>query len=347
MRERAIRPYDGGWQAADLERDQRWIYHSSQTERDRLIDLAKTIEARCDGNPNRLLAMGADDFDLGPLAARLVEMMGEIRDGAGLALYRGLPLDEVSPLGAAALYWGIGLHLGTPKSNNPEGDMIGHVVNTGGNYDNPNQRGYQTNVEMDYHCDQSDVVGLLCIRPAMTGGLSKVVSSRAVHATIKSRRPDLEAVLSQPFCWTKHAETDSGEAPFYESPVFNFVGDTLSTSFGPKHMIKGHRLAEAPDLTPLQAEAIDVMSELADEMHLSMDLQRGDIQLVNNYKILHTRTGFDDWPEPGRQRTLWRLWLTVDDFLPRTPYSEQWLGGVAPAGTEPRITLDYLARTTD
>ena len=263
MRERAIRPYDRGWQAADLERDKRWIYHSSQTERDRLIDLAKTIEARCDGNPNRLLAMGADDFDLGPLAARLVELMGEIRDGAGLALYRGLPLDEVSPLGAAALYWGIGLHLGTPKSNNPEGDMIGHVVNTGGNYDNPNQRGYQTNVEMDYHCDQSDVVGLLCIRPAMTGGLSKVVSSRAVHATIKSRRPDLEAVLSQPFCWTKHAETDSGEIPFYESPVFNFVGDTLSTSFGPKHMIKGHRLAEAPDLTPLQAEAIDVMSELA------------------------------------------------------------------------------------
>ena len=347
MPEHSARAYDSGWTASDLERDGRWIYHSSAAEQGRLIDLARMAEARCDGDPNRLLAMGRDDFDLGPFAGRLEEMLAEIRDGTGVVLYRGLPLDDVSTLGAAALYWAMGLHLGTPKSNNPEGDMIGHVVNTGGNYDNPNQRGYQTNVEMDYHCDQSDVVGLLCIRPAMTGGLSKVVSSRAVHTALRARRPDLEAVLSHPFCWTKHAETNSGEKPFYESPVFNFAGETLSTSFGPKHMIKGHMLEAAPDMTALQAEAIDVMSELAHDMHLSMDLQRGDIQLVNNYKILHTRTGFEDWPEPERRRTLWRLWLTVDDFLPRTPYSEQWLGGVAPSGTQPRITLDYLAGTAD
>ena len=347
MTAQETRIYDRGWSAADLERDQRWIYHSSLSEQDRLVDLARAVESQCNGDPNRLLTMGKADFDLGPLSERLHEMMAEIRDGTGVVLYRGLPLDEVSTLGAAALYWAIGRHLGTPKSNNPEGDMIGHVVNTGGNYDNPNQRGYQTNVEMDYHCDQSDIVGLLCIHPAMTGGLSKVVSSRAVHAAIRAQRPDLEATLSDSFCWTKHAETSTGEKPYYESPVFNFAGEVLSTSFGPKHMIKGHRLAEAPDMTPLQTEAIDVMSALADEMHLSMDLQRGDIQLVNNYKILHTRTAFDDWPEPGRQRVLWRLWLTVDDFLPRTPYSNQWLGGVAPAGTMPRITLDYLARTTD
>ena len=338
--------FDRGWSAAELADYDGWLFTATPQEQQALIELARQTEAQIGGDPNRLLQMGQADFDLGPLAGRLDAMMQEIRAGSGVVLYRGLPLDALSRLGAASLYWALGVHLGRPQSNNPEGDMIGHVVNIGADYKQPNQRGYQTAVEMDYHCDQTDLVGLLCIQEAKSGGLSKITSSRLLYRILQDRRPDLVAVLCQPFCWTKHAETGSREKPYYESPVFNFTDGILSTSFGPAHIFKGHQLADAPDMTAAQKEAIEVAWALADELHYAMRLQRGDIQLVNNYKVLHTRTAFEDWPDPARRRTLWRLWLQVEDFMPRTPYSKQWLGGVAPKGTAPRITLDYQARTT-
>jgi len=338
--------FDKGWTAGELADHAEWLFTATQQEQRALIELAQQIEAQIGGDPNRLLQMRRADFDLGPLAGRLDAMMQEIRERSGVVLYRGLPMDALSRLGTAILYWALGVHLGTPQSNNPEGDMIGHVVNIGADYKQPNQRGYQTAVEMDYHCDQTDLVGLLCIHEAKSGGLSKITSSRLLYHTLQARRPDLVAVLCQPFCWTKHAETGSREKPYYESPVFNFTDGILSTSFGPTHIFKGHQLADAPDMTAVQKQAIEAAWALADELHYAMRLQRGDIQLVNNYKVLHTRTAFEDWPDPARRRTLWRLWLQVEDFMPRTPYSEQWLGGVAPKGTAPRITLNYQARTT-
>ncbi len=268
--------FDKGWTAGELADHAGWLFTATQQEQRALIELAQQIEAQIGGDPNRLLQMRRADFDLGPLAGRLDAMMQEIRERSGVVLYRGLPMDALSRLGTAILYWALGVHLGTPQSNNPEGDMIGHVVNIGADYKQPNQRGYQTAVEMDYHCDQTDLVGLLCIHEAKSGGLSKITSSRLLYHILKARRPDLVAVLCQPFCWTKHAETGSREKPYYESPVFNFTDGTLSTSFGPTHIFKGHQLADAPDMTAVQKQAIEAAWALADELHYAMRLQRGD-----------------------------------------------------------------------
>ena len=38
-------------------------------------------------------------------------------------------------------------------------------------------------------------------------------------------------------------------------------------------------------------------------------MQVGDIQFINNYTILHSRTGFVDGPAPERKRHMLRLWL--------------------------------------
>ncbi|MDP7393370.1 MAG: TauD/TfdA family dioxygenase, partial [Alphaproteobacteria bacterium] len=35
----------------------------------------------------------------------------------------------------------------------------------------------------------------------------------------------------------------------------------------------------------------------------------GQIQIVDNRRCGHRRTGFVDWPEPDRRRHLVRLWL--------------------------------------
>ena len=329
------------WSAAELMASDDWKLIADAREVSHLVTMAQTIRRKIGENPNKLLGMEKEDFELGPFAERLDAIMAQVKDGLGLALYRGLPMDDLSLMEAAIIYWGLGRHIGNAMSNNPDGDMIGHVLDAGKDYTDPRHRGYQTNVTMDYHCDQTDVVLLLCINTAKSGGRSKIASSVAIYNELVRRRPDLIDVLIQPYCWTKHAEKDDGEGNYYQSPVFNFADDILCTSFGPKHMEKGHALDEAPDMTAAQTEALQFMENLAEDMHAEMDLARGDIQFVNNYTILHTRTGFEDWPEPERKRVLWRLWLSVPDFRPSTPYSEQWAKGIALSKTQQRIVLKY------
>jgi hypothetical protein len=75
-------------------------------------------------------------------------------------------------------------------------------------------------------------------------------------------------------------------------------------------------------------------------MHLDMDPKVGDIQLCNNYVILHSRTNFVDHPEIERRRHMIRLWLTMDE---RRPLS----GGFPPHngyGTGQQVELAMQAR---
>ena len=329
------------WTGAELESRTDWRFEATPAENAHLVDMARAAAARLDGDPNRLLGTSRADFDLGPFGGRVADMLEAVRAGPGIAFYRGLPMDALSPIEVAAVYWAMGLHMGVAQSNNPEGDMIGHVLDAGREYGHPKHRGYQTAAEMDYHCDQTDAVALLCIRTARSGGTSKVASSVRLRNEVLRRRPDLHAVLTRPFCWTKHGETYADEAPFFEGPVFNFAGGRLSTAFGPQHIMKGHLLPEAPDIAPEQQEAIDFASGLAEEHHATMEFRPGDIQILNNYVCVHTRTAFADWPEPERRRVLWRLWLMVPDFRAPTPYSEQWSRGVATESTERQIRLAY------
>ena len=49
--------------------------------------------------------------------------------------------------------------------------------------------------------------------------------------------------------------------------------------------------------------------EPVEECALDIDFERGDIQFLNNFVMLHTRREYEDWPEPARKRHLLRLWL--------------------------------------
>ena len=329
------------WTGGELQARSGWRFEATEAETAHLVDMARAAAARLDRDPNRLLAAAPSDFDLGPFGERVAAMLEAVRAGPGIALYRGLPMDDLSPIEVATVYWAMGLHMGAARSNNPEGDMIGHVLDAGREYGHPKHRGYQTAVEMDYHCDQTDAVALLCIHTAKSGGVSKVASSVRLRNEVLRLRPDLHEVLARPFCWTKHGEKYVHEAPYFEGPVFNFSDGRLSTAFGPQHIKKGHLLPEAPDMTAAQREAIDFVLALAEEHRATMDFRRGDIQILNNYTCVHTRTAFEDWPEPERKRVLWRLWLTIPDFRAPTPYSSQWSRGVATETTRRQIRLVY------
>ena len=327
------------WRKDDLASSDEWLYRLSDEEIDGLIKMAGHYRKKFGDDPNALLKTVRKDFDLGTFGERLAKIYSQLKNGLGIALLRGLPMDDLELIDAAAIYWGIGRHMGTAMSNNPDGDMLGHIRDEGRNINDPNHRGYQTNVTMDYHCDQTDIVGLLSICAAKSGGLSKVVSSIAVYNEFLRRRPDLVGVMAKPFCWTKHSEMSSEEKPYYESPIFNFLDGKLCIAFGPKHIEKGHLLPAAPKITAEQTEGIRLMEQICEDQHFEMSLERGDIQFANNAVILHTREGFEDWPELERRRQLWRLWLVQPEIRQANPYILQWRNGVHPKGTKLKVTL--------
>src|SRR4030095_14346028 len=114
----------------------------------------------------------------------------DLTAGGGFLLLRGLPVTRWGDELSALAYWILGLHLGRPGAQNPQGDLLGHVVDTGEDATAPFVRRYRTAGDIAYHCDLADAVGLLCLRGARSGGASRLVSSVAVHDALVRRRPD-------------------------------------------------------------------------------------------------------------------------------------------------------------
>lgn len=327
------------WMGSDLAARTDWIFQMDSAEALDLKVMAASVGRRISGDLNGLLAMTKGDFDLGAFAPTLQRIKNELANGRGLALIRGLPLDGLTDLEAVAIYWGIGRHLGTACSNNAQGDMIGLVIDKGNNINGANYRGYETNAELMFHCDPGHIVGLLCLQTARSGGKSKVVSSVAVYNELLKRRPDLVDVLADPFCWSMHGEIEPGQKGYYEGPAFNFVEGYLCVVLAPLHMIKGHQVAGAPAMTPRQMEALTVAETVCEELHYAMELQRGDIQFLNNSVVLHARTSYEDWPDVKKRRCLLRLWLNEPNMRPLPYFQTQHRSGIRINGRQERINL--------
>lgn len=327
------------WRSSDIASGEGWRYFLSESDIGALMKMADSAGEKTDGVISKLLQMNKADFFLGEFALRLSQMYDGLKNGLGIALIKGLPIADMTKFQTAAIYWGIGKHLGEARPNNPEGDMLGLITDLGKTQSDPTSRGYQTKEAMDYHCDQCDIVGLICIRPAMSGGVSKIASSIAMYNDLLDQYPTHAKVLASPFFWTKHGEHERAESPYYESPVFNFLDGKLCTSFGPKHILKGHDLPGTPPLTQLQKEAISNAERLADNIRFEMELEQGDMQFLNNYVALHTRSAFTDFEQADKKRLLWRLWLMNPELRTRTGYTKQWEKGVELGQHQARIAV--------
>lgn len=286
-----------------------------------------------------MLAMSADDFPLPTLGPRMRALAGELDRGRGMWLMRGLPIDELTDRQAAFVYWGLGLHMGTPVSQNARGHLLGHVTDEGLDIRESGTRGYQTRVRLPYHTDSSDVVGLLCLRPARSGGLSSILSSTTLYNETVERRPDLAHLWFEPWFFDRRNEQRPGDGPFYSTPLATWNDGLLSIRYVRGFIDSAQRFDEVPRRTEEEAEFLDLVDEIANEpgVALKMDFRPGDIQFVCNYSICHSRTAYEDFPEPERKRHLLRLWLTLDvgrripdDFGRGISAGVAGRGGIAP-----------------
>jgi Taurine catabolism dioxygenase TauD, TfdA family len=298
------------WIGADMRgREAEWSYRLSASEVAELEAALHSVWAR----GLDIADIRREHFPLPTLGPVLERLREEVLNGRGFVLLRGVPVEDRPIEESATLYWGIGSWFGSARSQNAKGHLLGHVYDLGGSSANdPTIRSYATSERQNFHIDRCDVVALLCLRRAMSGGLSAIVSSMAVHNVMAQRRPDLLARLYQPFPVDRRGEVPEGKARFYEAPVFNEHAGTLSVLYSRLHIGSSQRFPEARRLTPEDIAALDMLAELAGdpELRLDMSFMPGDIQFLHNHTILHARTEYDDWPEPERKRHLLRLWLS-------------------------------------
>jgi hypothetical protein len=298
------------WIGADMRnREAEWSYRLASAEVAEIEAAVGQVRAR----RLDIAEIRREDFPLPTLGPVLDRIRGEVLDGRGFALLRGLPVEDRPIADSAAAYWGIGTYFGSARSQNAQGHLLGHVYDLGLGLSatNPHLRSYATAERQNFHIDRCDVVALLCLRRAKSGGLSTIVSAMAVHNAMAERRPDLLERLYRPFPVDRRGEVPEGKAPFYEASVFNAYADHVSVLYSRLHIGSAQRFPEARRLTGEDIEALDMLAELADdpELRLNMNFMPGDIQFLHNHTILHARSAYEDWPEVERKRHLLRLWL--------------------------------------
>ncbi|MEM7415637.1 MAG: TauD/TfdA family dioxygenase [Gemmatimonadota bacterium] len=262
----------------------------------------------------------AEDFPLPTLAPRLAQVKERLLRGIGFELRRGLPVERYDQLFAATIFCGVGAHLGSARSQNAHGHILGHVRDTGASSADPNTRVYLTSERQTFHTDSADIVGLLCLRDAMEGGESLLVSALSIYNRMRETRPDLLEILFDPIATDRRGEVPPGQEPFMTIPVLNWYAGHLTVFYQRQYIESAQRFDDAPRLTATHIEALDLFDRLSNDpdLHVRMRLEPGDMQFVYNHSQLHDRTDFVDWPDPDRRRHLLRLWLspTGDRALP-------------------------------
>jgi len=298
------------WRKTDVAHRSDWIWHLTDAH---LADLERAVAAV----HRRGLALEdvtAADFPLPSLAADLAAIATTLENGLGFALVRGLPIARYDEATLGLIFWGLGSHLGVGVSQSYRGDKLGQVIDRGevGRY-------YTAGGPIEMHMDPVDVVGLLCIRKARRGGESRIVSSFAVHNAILADQPAAIDPLYRGFHYSSRPVDRVNEPAHTPHRVPVFATDRAGRPacfYLPISIRSATKLGIA--LSDAELAALDLVDAAAnrDALYLDMTFEPGDMQFLNNRRILHGRTDYEDPPNEADRRLLLRLWLMIPGWAP-------------------------------
>jgi hypothetical protein len=301
------------WTSADLRDESLWTEVLSAAEQEEL-DAALRHALGVSGD---VLEIEREHFPLDRLAERLAAIEDELINGRGFVRVRGIDRGRYDQDEMEVLYWGIGTHLGLPWAQNKHGHVLGDVTDQGRSADDPHARGNELGgIGLPFHCDGSDLVGLLCLEGGLSGGLSQVANAVSIHNRMVRETPELAAALYEPQPYDFRGEQPEGHKGWYSLPVFTEHAGRLFVRCIPPYIWASQRHADAPRITPEAREGIERLVALADDAanHVAMELRPGDMQFINNYHVMHGRTAYADH--------LKRLWLETTVLADRPDYFE-------------------------
>jgi alpha-ketoglutarate-dependent taurine dioxygenase len=245
--------------------------------------------------------------------AKVTELL---RDGPGFVILDRLPLEALEPDTAVKVYWLLAYMVGRPVAQKWTGEMIYSVADLTGKKPGNGIRPDITNAEQNFHNDNSynlcppDHVGLLCLRTAKSGGISRVVSLETAHNLMLERHPNLLRRLYRPYRFDRQREHAPDADKTISRPVFALNDDRLASRLSRYLIDQGYELA-GERIDGEGAAALDALTAIIDDpaLYKEFRFEPGQIQILDNRRLGHKRTAFEDWPEPERKRLLIRLWL--------------------------------------
>jgi hypothetical protein len=320
------------WRGDEIKTSKRWIR-----------DLPASAAAELDAALVAVKQKGLDwsqitreNFPLSSLDHLLADIADELERGTGIMKLRGFPVERYDEDDLRKIYFGLGTHLGTPVFQNRSGELMrairdegAHVGRTYG--ETKDQKGTTflssyartlTNGGLRFHTDRTDVVGLLCVRQARAGGVSKLASTPAIHNAILASRPDLLDELFKDYWRSRFGEEGTTKETAYPLPIFGLRDGKFTSHYSLTFIEAAQMAPGVPKLTAAQKEAIDVLMATAQELCFEMTLEPGDLQLINSHVTYHGRTPFEDDHDAGMSRLLLRLWLTMPNNRPLPPGHE-------------------------
>ena len=298
------------WTRADMEADPDWRIRLTPTHVAALDRALAAVQAR--GLP--FAAVTKADFPLPEWEGLLATLWRQISAGRGVALLRGLPVERYTEAEARLIFWGIGTHLGMGVTQNAAAELIAGVYDRGRAYGG-DVRAYQVNAELSMHCDNSDLVGLFCLRRAKSGGETLLVSALSIYNRILAEHPEYLPLLHRGFPYDRKGEEGPGEpAVSGRIPLFTTASDgTVSARYARSYITRAEQRTGIA-LTPQEKAALDYFDQVAldPELLLEFHLEPGDMEFASNYTVFHARRGYQDHPEADRRRLMLRLWLQND-----------------------------------
>jgi len=307
------RTVDGkkAWVRADLNEED-WLFRLTPE----CLAEVRAAAAQLRANPRTVEQIDPSTFDM-PACRKLMDSVRTVLDdGVRFAIVDRLPLDEIGDEAGRSVYWILSSMLARPVEQKLTGTMIYDVRDTGkkaaaGSGVRPDQ----TNMEQYFHNDNSynttppEYVGLLCERPARSGGISHVISFYTVNNELLRTHPEVLSRLYQPFWFDRQKEYLPEEPQVICEPMFSYDG-RLRARLGLFQIQSGYTLQNQPMDEEARA-AFAALKEVFAKSELTFDftLERGQLQYANNRELCHRRTGFEDYEDPAQRRNIVRVWL--------------------------------------
>jgi hypothetical protein len=335
------------WDASALDQSGGWSVELDADEITCLDDALDTVVSR----QIAWSSLTKAQFPLPVLSQKLELISTELEDGCGVVSLRGISPERYTADELRTLWFGLSLHLGIPVYQNPQGQLLRDICNEGEGIGK--RYGQMTSrdgvflssrartaspAELRFHTDRADIVGLLCVGRAKSGGETRIASSVTVHNEMIRRRPALAAVLYAPIYRSRLGEEAGGDQKFYPLPVFGCRAGKFTSHYSRTYVEAAQLLPEVPKMTDEQWAALDLLAELAEEHCVESVFEPGDIQFLNNHVIYHARRPFIDDAASGYKRNLMRIWLCPprnralpEDHAPlwRTVEADSLRGGIA------------------
>jgi hypothetical protein len=332
--ESKLTPTPGGWTGSDLAREpESWRLGVPDSVCEELLRVARDLV-----RDNVVM----DPFQRKPAVSEhtqslIAELHRRLAGEPGFVVLTGFPVPEEPGL-IEAVYSAFGLLVGDPiRANAYDELLIRSLENLGRDANIKREQGDRRSIELPFHSDRAaDLIGLLCVRPAHRGGLSRWVSSKKVHNILLEEHADLLAVLYQTVPFSMHplrAPAEDEVRQWCEIPIFSRVDGGFAAHYERSFVESAQAFDDAPRLTPRQTAAINALNEVLRRPELALEAKMctGDLQLVNNLHVLHSRTAFHDaHGKKGRLMLKLQLAFAGSPGLP-TEYTP--LFGATAAGT--------------